>query len=601
MDGEGLYREQRERVVAACLAMLGDAHAAEDAAQEVFLRVLPRLGALDGDPRAYLFAVARNVCRDAMARRRARPALAIDSLPEMRDESPAPAQRVADRDELDTALRTLQPIDRELLGCAAAGLSLREMGARTGLAPLAAGQRISRARRRLRLLLERTPALLPPFAGQAMRRALHAAGEVASRLRPLESTLAPLVATLLVAQVAIPATTAPPRQSTQRTTPSDNARDPGTAGAVAARDATPAGVERAAAGTAAHPQASATRPAAADPSPSAPPSWPVTALTPSPSYAQDHTVYATGGTAPGGCTGTHCAVLLRSGDGGHTWQQLAAAGFDGGPILLSPDYPRTATLLAGGHTGLQRSDDGGASFTTVVPGANALAVDATVDHALLTVVNTPQLLLYDIPSGRVAPGPSLPPGMTALTAGTTGGAGGTIVVAAAGSTGDGALFSCGSTACTLLAALPTDANPNGLALSPAFATDTTLLLPTDDGAGMYVSHDGGHTLQRLPVRFDTMMATARLLPSSTAAGPRIEVATMGATWRGAPARILESVDGGSSFSTTAARLDDPAMWLVSLTWLPGGRLLVPLVPSAPGVQSPVACSDDGGTTWRSPC
>ena len=599
MDAEGLYRQQWQRVVAACRAMLGDAAAAEDAAQEVFLRVVPRLDALSGDPRAYLIAVARNVCRDELSRRAARAAVDIDGVAEVSDRGSAMAQQVVDRDALDSALRGLAAVDRELLGWAAAGLTLREMGERTGLAPLTAGQRISRARRRLRAQLERVPALVLTPLALPMRRVAQTLDDLATRMRAAEIALAPLVAAVVAAQISLPA--APPRAGGPAAAGSARAGDAAAPAPVAVAavpraaaasrslaQATPISAAGTAARSSAAPPASPSASGAADDS--------VTEITASPSYDQDHTVFAS---APrvASCGGVSCSPLLRSSDGGRTWQRLPAVGFDGGRILLSARYPGTAALLANGVGGVQRSDDGGASFTTAIPGATLLALDPRADRAVLSLRDTSQLLFYDIPSGHTAAGPSLPPGLEPVTVAVS--TAGEIVVAAMDVNHHKAMVACSDVACVTLSAIPDAANPNLMVVSPAFATDRTLLLTTTDGVGLFVSHDGGNTLQQLGVRLDSMAGTLHLVPTGTAT-PRIDVVTGGADWRGVPARLLESTDGGAGFHALPARLSQSSMWLIEVVWLPDGRLLVPLTPSL-AQPAPVACSDDMGGTWQAPC
>lgn len=114
------YRRYHARIRGFLLAKLMDPHAAEDATQEVFLRVL-RTGEADiRDARAWLFTVATNVAADIARRRSTRPAeteLATDSpagLPTGRDS----ASEILDREtarSVFTALRRLVPRQRTAL------------------------------------------------------------------------------------------------------------------------------------------------------------------------------------------------------------------------------------------------------------------------------------------------------------------------------------------------------------------------------------------------------------------------------------------------------------------------------------------------------
>ena len=73
-----LYRRYGPKVYARCLTLLSDEHEAHDAAQEVFVRVLRKLGSFRGESAfgTWLYRVASNHCLDRLrrrARRRERP------------------------------------------------------------------------------------------------------------------------------------------------------------------------------------------------------------------------------------------------------------------------------------------------------------------------------------------------------------------------------------------------------------------------------------------------------------------------------------------------------------------------------------------------
>lgn len=64
-----MYRRYHDRIHGYCLARIMDAQAAEDATQEVFLRLLQSDPASVENPRAWLYGVARNVSADCLRRR----------------------------------------------------------------------------------------------------------------------------------------------------------------------------------------------------------------------------------------------------------------------------------------------------------------------------------------------------------------------------------------------------------------------------------------------------------------------------------------------------------------------------------------------------
>lgn len=105
-----LVERFRGQVYGLCYRMLGQRQDAEDAVQETFVRVLRNLHRWDAerDFQPWLFAIAGNRCRTALAARRRRPALdgATEFLADDR-----PDQQAADHlaEELRLALAHLRP------------------------------------------------------------------------------------------------------------------------------------------------------------------------------------------------------------------------------------------------------------------------------------------------------------------------------------------------------------------------------------------------------------------------------------------------------------------------------------------------------------
>ena len=115
-------------------------------------------------------------------------------------------------------------------------------------------------------------------------------------------------------------------------------------------------------------------------------------FTASPNYGSDRTIFASGsqfrGCAP-------CPVLFVSHDAGASWRHLAATGFASGQILLPWNYPTDPIILAVGGSGIQRSDDGGDTFRTVVPGAVRAAVEPGQPFRLMLGTSTlPELRCF---------------------------------------------------------------------------------------------------------------------------------------------------------------------------------------------------------------
>ena len=155
-----LYRRYGPKVYARCLALLADEHEAHDAAQEVFVRVLRKLGSFRGESAfgTWLYRVASNHCLDRLrrrARRRERPTEA-DILEPM-------AERAAEATEDDDWLRRQTPAaieyilarlgeaDRRiLLLMYMEELSVEEIAAALDLKASATKMRLKRARDRAR-------------------------------------------------------------------------------------------------------------------------------------------------------------------------------------------------------------------------------------------------------------------------------------------------------------------------------------------------------------------------------------------------------------------------------------------------------------------
>lgn len=115
IDFEGLYRSSRDDVYAYVATMLRDRATAEDVTALAFERALRRRASFNarrGNPRAWLFGIARNAALDELRRRRRLVSLAAE---------PEDAAAAAGLDAgVESALR------RETVRAALAGLNARE-------------------------------------------------------------------------------------------------------------------------------------------------------------------------------------------------------------------------------------------------------------------------------------------------------------------------------------------------------------------------------------------------------------------------------------------------------------------------------------------
>ncbi len=146
MDGwEELVTGNENRLYRAALAILGDPQEAEDAVQDAFLKYLEKAPANLVDPAAWLTRVLVNGCKSRLRLKWRQ----VVPLPE-----DLPAQGPQERQDLEELWR-LPPADRAALHLYYyEGYSVREIARLTAQAPGTVRSRLSRARQRLRALLE---------------------------------------------------------------------------------------------------------------------------------------------------------------------------------------------------------------------------------------------------------------------------------------------------------------------------------------------------------------------------------------------------------------------------------------------------------------
>ncbi len=157
-----LVRAHGRDVFRFCVEQLGDAHAAEDMLQTVFIQALQAIRAYEprSTLRAWLFGIARHRCQDA-ARARRRWLRVVEpqgDLPERADPGPSPEHGVAAAGfarALDECLAELAPKPRETLTLRfRAGLSYEEAAEASGEEVGTLRVRVARALPVLRRCLE---------------------------------------------------------------------------------------------------------------------------------------------------------------------------------------------------------------------------------------------------------------------------------------------------------------------------------------------------------------------------------------------------------------------------------------------------------------
>ena len=147
---EGFYREHASSVYAFLVSLCGDRTWAEDLMQDTFTKATLAMGGYrNGNPRAWLFAIARNVFLDDARRRRPIPTEPLEH----------PAAPVSDITEVDAITRTLATLPQRqrtaLVLSDHGGLTAGEVGEVLGVTPGAARVLIHRARQAFRIMYEK--------------------------------------------------------------------------------------------------------------------------------------------------------------------------------------------------------------------------------------------------------------------------------------------------------------------------------------------------------------------------------------------------------------------------------------------------------------
>ena len=603
-----LYRRYERLMYRQCLGQLRNRADAEDAVQETFARAALHLDQLTEDPAPYLATVARNVCRDEM-QRRARCISAGDPTLFGEIEVGHAETTSLDRDQLNKAWQVFTSRERQLIGRRFAGFSYDEIAGHLQMTPGALNLALARARKRARQVA--SVSLGGLLALLALPRL---AGRWARPAGGSSAIPATLVAAAAVSCLAIGS------GGWMRSWPGSHLPTaPSSTGGAAIGLRGPAAAALATGVPGLHTALPETSAWAPRPAPSSQPALGglaasvispgqnatqqdavFTSVTPSPSYSRDRTVFASGSLADG-CGRPSCPVLFRTQDGGASWQHLAAAGYAGGRLLLSPTFPADPVLFAVSPLGLQRSDDGGATFRTVVPGPAPAAVDprsATGSTRVLIAAQVP--VVYDAATGGLSAGPALPAGVTAPVDVAYLSGGEAVFSAdrldpAANTLQDGVIVACpASRPCSVTLVAP---DRPVIDLAAPSAPSAPGAIVAWSSAWVAVSRDGAASFHDVALPGSAPIDSVTLGPGPS---PVHLVVAQRSSVQGDD-HLLQSPDGGASF----AALSTPGQsfgHVGDAVLLPDGHELVALTqPPGEGSSFGIRCSSDGGSRWSATC
>ena len=156
-----LYRSSRDDVYAYVASLLRDAPAAEEVTAAAFERAYRKRNRFDpkrGEPRAWLFGIARNAALDELRRRGRQAELTAEPTDLNSFGSEEKAEHSERRLAVSAALERLEPRERELIALKFfAGFDNAEIAQVVGISESNAGTRLHRAMTKLRKACDETP------------------------------------------------------------------------------------------------------------------------------------------------------------------------------------------------------------------------------------------------------------------------------------------------------------------------------------------------------------------------------------------------------------------------------------------------------------
>lgn len=157
-DFESLMRRFERKVLGTAMRMLGNLEDAQDAAQEVFLRLHKYRGSLDRsrDPAPWVYRTTMNVCFDLRRKRRELP---LDEAAEVEGPSPDLDEQLDHQTKRAALQRALLQLPEKMRAAVVLrdveGIPTREVAEILGSSEVTVRSQVSQARLRLRKLVRR--------------------------------------------------------------------------------------------------------------------------------------------------------------------------------------------------------------------------------------------------------------------------------------------------------------------------------------------------------------------------------------------------------------------------------------------------------------
>jgi hypothetical protein len=297
-------------------------------------------------------------------------------------------------------------------------------------------------------------------------------------------------------------------------------------------------------------------------------------------------------------------------DRGATWQAAAGAGWGGGTPVITQDGAGKEVLFTGTSSGVQRSDDLGATWSNVGAGGNpSVSVSFATDQLVAVAGKGDYIVRGSASQAVTGSGGSMSDGYWAVMPGfPSSGARSPVLLGGIDSAGKAMVERCDSsfscTSPTILGTADAFAGPPHMLPSTAYAQDGTVFAHTAEG--VFKSVDGGTTFvpvtPAVPGATRTATAMTALSPQYRESGPdrRVWEAVIAIQGTGKQMTVAGDLYSSTDGGTTWTALGRPGPFdkgATAVAVAPDGRVFAGVGPTGGGG---LLCSQDG-KTWAGSC